>query len=99
MRKTPTHRPAIADLEIADLPRRLRKRRTGRLHERRRRDLVVRGPRTNLDAIALLADAGEARDARDVDQHLRLAQAKLHERHEAVAAGDQLARAVGSLEL
>ena len=47
----------------------------------------------DLDLAATLADAGQAGNARDVDQPIGLAQPQLHQRHEAVTAGDELAAA------
>ena len=46
-----------------------------------------------------LADAAQARDAGDVDQRLRLAQPQLHQRNEAVAAGDAACLAAGRRQL
>jgi hypothetical protein len=60
---------------------------------------VVNRSGADLDRIALLADPGQAGNACDVDQHFRFAQPKLHERHEAVSAGDELPRAVGRTQL
>src|SRR5215471_15827495 len=57
------------------------------------------GARTDLDLSVFLADAGEPRYPRDVDQDLRLAEPKLHQRHQAVAAGDELSLAIGSAQL
>src|SRR4029077_12566008 len=53
----------------------------------------------DLNQIASRADAGQARNPRDVDEHLGLAQSKLHERHQAVAAGDELPRALRGAQL
>src|SRR4029077_7452340 len=53
----------------------------------------------NLDLPVFLPNAGQAGHPRDVDQDLRLAQAKLHERDEAVAAGDEFSLAIGRAEL
>ena len=47
----------------------------------------------DLDLPVLLPDAGEARNPGDVDQHRWLAEPQLHQRHEAVASGEQLAAA------
>src|ERR1041384_6683356 len=55
-------------------------------------------PGADLDRVAALPDARQARDARDVDQQPRFAQAQLHQRHEAVPARDQLAGALGILQ-
>ena len=58
---------------------------------------TVAAPMT-IRAVALV-DAVQVRNAADVDQHLRLAQAQLHQRHEAVAAGDELAALAGRRQL
>ena len=59
---------------------------------------MVDGAGADLDLAVLLANAGKARDARDVDEQLRLAEPELHQRNEAVAAGDELGVAVGGAE-
>ena len=53
----------------------------------------------NFDLPVFLTNTGEAGNARDVDQDPGLAQAKLHERNQAVAAGDELAFAIGRAKL
>ena len=46
----------------------------------------VAGERADREGAALLADAGKAIDAVDVDQHRGARQAKIHRRHQALAA-------------
>src|SRR6185295_15042083 len=53
----------------------------------------MRSARADFDPAVLLLDPGETWNPRDVDQNRRLAETQLHQRHEAVPAGDQLAAA------
>jgi hypothetical protein len=92
-------RAAIAHLLIADVGGRIGKNRAGFDQQRGRRHVVMDGAGTDLDLPVLLADAGEFRDPRNVNQRLRLAEPELHERHEAVSAGDQFRVPLGRLQL
>ena len=94
-----TQRAAIADLRIADLTGGLGDNRTLVGEQRRRGNVVMDRRREDLDLAVLLADAGEPGNFRDVDQDARLAQAQLHQRHQAVPAGQELAPAAGLLQL
>src|SRR5262249_12070111 len=64
----------------------------------RGRHLVVHGGGADLDRLALLPDSRQPRNPRDVDQDARLAEAQLHQRHQAVAAGDEFSGAAGGAE-
>ena len=93
VREAAAERAAIADLRVAD--RRRRPRPAPDTCRGAARDVatswwVVRG--ADLDRAVLLADAGQPGDARDVDERARLAQPQLHQRHQAVAAGDAACR-------
>jgi hypothetical protein len=59
----------------------------------------MNGAGADLDLAVPFANSREARDASDVDEDLGLAEAKLHEWDEAVAARDQFAGAVGGPKL
>ena len=95
VREAAADRATIAHLLIADLRSRVGNDGAVLVQQRRGGDIVVDGAGADLDSAVLLANAGEARDARDVNQQLRLVQSKLHERNEAVAAGDELRVALG----
>src|SRR5262249_40758054 len=64
-----------------------------------RRHIVVDRAGADLDRVALLTDARQPGYARDVDERRRLAEAQLHQRHEAVAAGYQLRVTAGRAQL
>ena len=63
VRQAAAERAAIADLRIADRCRGLGQHRTCLLQQRRRGHVVVDGAGADLDLVALLADAGQARNA------------------------------------
>jgi hypothetical protein len=86
---------AVAHLRVADRRGRFRERRTLVGQERRRRHRVVRRGGADLDLAVLLRDARQPRDAGDVDERGRLAEPQLHQRNQAVAAGQQLGGAIG----
>jgi hypothetical protein len=69
MRQAAADRPAVPHLRIADGPRRRRPARRTARAAGRRGDVVVDGRRADLDPAVHLANAGEARDAGDVDEH------------------------------
>ena len=94
VREAAAERAAIADLRIADRRRRVGHHRALLRSSRRRRHVVMHRRGADLDLAVLLADAGQLRNARDVDERRRLAEPQLHQRHQAVAAGEQLAAAV-----
>jgi hypothetical protein len=50
----------------------------------------VAGERTDGDVVAGVADVRQVAEAADVDEDGRLGQAQLHERQQAVAAGEEL---------
>ena len=56
----------------------------------------MHGRGADLDLAVLLVDTGQARNARDVDERRRLAEPQLHQRHEAVPAGEQLPAGVAA---
>ena len=97
--QTAAERAAIADLRIADRCRGLGQHGTCLLQQRRCGHVVVDGAGADFDRVVLLADPGQARNASDVDQRLRLAQTKLHERDQTVTAGDELPLAIGRAKL
>ena len=53
----------------------------------------------DLDDAVLFADAGQTGDACNVDQRRRLIQPQFHQRHQTVAAGNQLTGAAGRGQL
>jgi hypothetical protein len=75
----------------------------GCLSERRRRllhiggcrDVSVRRQRADPDRVAAARDAAQLRNAADVDNRRRSREAQLHERNQAVAAGQELGARVG----
>src|SRR2546430_132395 len=89
----------MTNLRISDFRRRLRDHRTRLPQQRGRGDVVVDGPRADLDRVALLADARKIGYPRDADQQSGLAQTQLHQRHETVAARDELRLAIRRAEL
>ena len=52
----------------------------------------------DFDAAVLLANTRELRDAGDVDQDGRFTQPQLHERHQAVSAGEEPSCTIGRFE-
>jgi hypothetical protein len=92
-------RAAIPDLLIANLRRRVGNDRTPSPKERGRGDVVMDGPRADFNPAVRLANAGQFGYARDVDQDLRFAQAQLHQRHQAVPTGNELALAARARHL
>ena len=95
VRQTAADGAAVAHLRIADRLGALGHHWTPLVQQRRGGDLVVHGAGADHDLAVALADAGEVGDAADVDEELRLAEPQLHQRHQAVAAGDELAGAAG----
>ena len=89
VREAAAERAAIADLRIADLTGGIGHHRALLTQHRGRGHVVVHGRGADLDLAVLLANAGEARNAGDVDERRRLAEPQLHQRHQAVAAGEQ----------
>ena len=92
VREAAAERAAVADLRIADLTGGIGHHRALLTQHRGRGHVVMDRRGADLDLAVLLANAGEAGNARDVDERRRLAQSQLHQRHEAVAAGEQLSR-------
>src|SRR5687767_4547817 len=99
MRQAAAERAAIAHLWIADLCRRVRDDRATPVEQGGRRHVVVHGAGADLELPIVLLDAGEPRDARDVDERLRLTQAQLHQGDLAVPAGKKLRAALASRQL
>ena len=88
----PTDRPAVADLHVADVRDRL----DGDLQGGRVEDLGVRRERPDLQAaVGLRPDALELVEAADVHEGLGAREAQLHQRQQALAAGDDLGPAAG----
>src|SRR5262245_5188332 len=99
VRQTASERAAVAHLLIADRRSGLGEHRARVAHDRGRRHLVMDRAGADFDLVANLADARQPGNPRDVDEELRLAQPQLHERHEAVAPGNQLARGFAVAQL
>ena len=55
-----------------------------------RLDVRVPRQRADGDVVAVVADVRQVAQAADVDEHARLGQAQLHQRQQAVAAGEEL---------
>ena len=91
VRDTAAQRAPVADLGVANACGGLGHGRAPGLQDGRRRDVVVYGRGTDDDPAISLVDALQVGKMADVDQRLRLAQAQLHQRHQAVSAGDELA--------
>ena len=53
-------------------------------------DVHVAGERADRDVVAGVADVRQVAQPADVDEHRRLGQAQLHQRQQAVAAGEEL---------
>ncbi len=53
-------------------------------------DVHVAGERADRDVVAGVADVRQVGDASDVDEHGRLRQTQLHQRQQAVPAGEEL---------
>src|SRR5205085_9412345 len=59
----------------------------------------MNGSGADFNLVALHLDPRQARNPGDVDQQPRFAEAQLHQRDQAVAAGDQLSIAIGRAQL
>ena len=80
----------VAHLRIGHRGRRLGQHGRPRRHQVRRLKLGVGGHRAYGKAAVLFANVGHVAYSAQVDDNLRLGQAQLHQRNEAVAAGQQL---------
>ena len=85
-----TDRAAVTHLRVADVAGRVLQQRGVLGEQVGVLDVVVPGERADGDVVAVLADVAQVAEAADVDEHARLRQAQLHQRQQAVAAGDQL---------
>ena len=90
MRETAAERALVAHLNIADRRRRLREQRAISLDELRLLDLRVCRERADADSVAFDADVAEIGDATEIDDVPGLGQPQLHQRHEALPAGEKL---------
>src|SRR6266542_2679118 len=75
---------------IGHVRSRLRQQRQLRLQEIRRLQCVMRDEPANDNRAVVFPDIGQARKAVDIDQVLRLGEAQLHDRDQAVPAGEEL---------
>ena len=98
MRETAADRAAIANLIMADMLDRGGEKRQGRGEPRVGFDVAPADPRAEMHMIGLDGDAIETGNAREVDEHARRRQAKSHQRHETLAAGQRPRRTRGGGE-
>ena len=83
-------RAAVTYLRIADVAGSMRQQRHVLGKDRTGLDVHVAGERANRDVVAGVADVRQVGDATDVDQDARLGEAQLHQRQQAVPAGQKL---------
>ena len=94
MGQAAAQRAAIADLRIANFTGRVGHARALLAEQRRRGDRVVDRGGADLDLSLVFSDVRERLDPGDIDERLWFTQAKLHQRHKAVPAGDKLGGAI-----
>ena len=83
-------RAAVTDLRIADMAGGMGQQRRVLVQQIGGLDVAVAGEGADRDVVAAVTDVRQVGDAADVDQHRRLGQAQLHQRQQAVAAGEEL---------
>ena len=83
-------RATVAYLHIRHLGGRLRQQRYLRLQHVRRLQCVMCREPTNRDRAVVLPNIGQTEQAANVDEVFRLGEAQLHDRDQAVSAGEQL---------
>ena len=83
-------RAAVAHLRVADVAGGVRQQRHVLGEHVGVLDVVVAGQRADGDVVAGVADVRQVAEPADVDEHARLGQAQLHQRQQAVAAGEEL---------
>ena len=90
MRQRAADRAAVTDLRVADQAGRVGDQRAVLLGERVVVQLVVARARPDRQVVAPVPHPAQLGHPADVDQRARLGEAQLHQREEAVAAGDEL---------
>ena len=90
VRNGPADRAAVAHLRVADVTGGVGQQRDVLGEHRTGLDVHVAGQCADGDVVAGIADVRQVTDAADVDQHTWLGEAQLHQRQQAVPAGEEL---------
>ena len=86
----PADRPPVADLRVPDTAGHIVEKRIAVPDDVGFVDLAMGGTSADMERVVALDDRVQAADRLKVDEQLRLREPKLHQREQAVAAGQQL---------